>query len=95
MTVSAELQPVCRVPIGELKRLLGGKPVLLAFDHRSKIPNMPSVEQCVCDDVDRLMSGNIAVLLGPRSGNLISIDLDTDEVAEQFIQLNSESAEKR
>ena len=36
-----------------------------------------------------LDDGNIAVLTGPNSGNLISIDLDDDEAADRFYQLNS------
>ncbi|MCB1064280.1 MAG: bifunctional DNA primase/polymerase [Verrucomicrobiae bacterium] len=38
----------------------------------------------------QLEAGNIAILTGPNSGNLISIDLDGDEAAEKFRTSNAE-----
>lgn len=39
-----------------------------------------------------LLAGNIAVLLGEPSGGLCSIDLDTDEFADEFLMLNPKLA---
>jgi hypothetical protein len=79
-----------REAILELKRLLGGSPVLLAFPLGSKKPKKgTTVDKCITDDESVLMDSNIAVLVGEVSGSIISIDLDTEEAVHRFEQLNS------
>jgi len=38
--------------------------------------------QCIRDD------GNIAIVLGPKSGDLVTIDIDADELVEPFLKAN-------
>lgn len=78
-----------RVTVETLRELLGGSPVLMSFPLNSKKPPAKrNLRSCVTNDVARLEKGNIAVLLGANAGNIISIDLDTDEAAHQFKELN-------
>ena len=78
-----------RVTVETLRELLGGSPVLISFPLQSKKPPAKrNLRSCVTNDVERLEKGNIGVLLGANAGNIISIDLDTDEAAHQFKELN-------
>jgi hypothetical protein len=76
-----------RATISELSRLLGGSPVLLALPLGSKRPDK-KIEDCIIRDGEEPTEANIAVLVGPRSGNIISIDCDTEEFAQKFRQAN-------
>jgi hypothetical protein len=79
-----------RETVSELNRLLGCAPALLAFPLGSKKPEKgTTVDQCLTDDEELLMASNIAVLVGPASGNVISIDLDTEEAVHRFEKANS------
>lgn len=79
-----------RVTVETLRELFGGSPVFISLPLKSKsLPKKRNLESCVTNDVARLEKGNIAVLLGANAGNIISIDLDTDEAAQEFIKLNS------
>jgi len=78
-----------RVTVETLRELLGGSPVFISLPLNSKRPPAKTtLESCVTNDVAKLERGNIAVLLGASAGNIISIDLDTEEAAQQFIKLN-------
>jgi hypothetical protein len=91
----AQAETTERVTVGAIRELLGGSPVLLAFPPCSKVPAAGSVlESCIIKSDSAPDMGNIGVLVGPDSGNVISVDLDSDEVAEAFISLNSDTCQQ-
>src|SRR5262245_20270488 len=80
--------------------LLGPSAVLLPLPKSAKGPNWtgweratfestqaPAYQRRLADALRR--GGNIGVLLGPASGNLCAIDVDTDDEVEPFLTLNS------
>ena len=75
--------------VHELNELLGGSPVLLALPLGSKAPDR-KLEECVIAEWQDVGDVNIAVLVGSESGNVISVDCDTEETAQLFYQQNKE-----
>jgi Bifunctional DNA primase/polymerase, N-terminal len=82
-----------------LYRLLGYPAVLLPLRKGSKAPDFKAWEKTtlkqnfgsvfrrmLADAVRR--GGNIGVLLGPASGNLVALDIDADHQVEGFLELN-------
>ncbi len=83
----------------ELIELFGADTVFLRVGKFSKVPidkaytkitleqsRTPAYQQALIDHIKS--GGSIGVLLGPVSGDLIAIDLDSDEEAETFLELN-------
>jgi hypothetical protein len=73
----------------------GRTPVLLAVNARQKAPSSAGwSERSWSDMLDEgylstlEVSPNIGVLLGPKSGGLVTVDLDDDAHVEAFLDLN-------
>ena len=77
---------------------LGGKPVFLAVPKGEKGPVKPGWQKTTHEEtqrpeyIQRLINGNIGVLLGKASSGLCTIDIDSDTRAEEFAKLNPKIA---
>lgn len=84
--------------IGKLFEFLGQDSVLLAIPHGEKRPMDSGWQKTTAETsrapeyIRRLEAGNIGVLLGKAGGGLCSIDVDSDESAEEFANLNPKLA---
>jgi len=80
------------VNVSELRELLGQDVLLLAWPLRSKGTHKKWKHLSVADMtppyLKKLERGNIGVALGEKSGNLIALDVDTDELVQPFIAAN-------
>ncbi len=89
--------------LGKLRSLVGERAVLVPLELGRKSPaekdwqlttfeqtRKPSYQKRLLETVRR--GGNIGVLLGPLSGNLCAIDIDTDDEIEAFLKLNPKLA---
>jgi len=80
--------------IAKLFEFLGEGSVLLAIPHGEKRPMDSGWQKTTAEAsrapeyIRRLEAGNIGVLLGKAGGGLCSIDVDSDEAAEEFAKLN-------
>lgn len=78
----------------KLYRLLGNETVLLPVPSKKKGPTFKGWQSIRFSDTQtedwqhRLSIGNIGVLLGKASGGLCAIDVDDDDLMEEFLQLN-------
>lgn len=84
--------------INEIRQLLGQDVVLLPIPPRQKGPvfsGWSSVSIEKMEDVTYLtqFTGNVGVLLGHGSGNLCTIDIDSDADLEAFVKLNPKLAD--
>lgn len=79
--------------LGELRELLGHDVLLLAWPTRSKgTPrkwgHLTIAEMVKPDYLAKLEHGNIGVVLGVKSGNLVALDVDDDKLVEPFLAAN-------
>ena len=78
--------------VKELRELLGDDVVLLHCKPRTKIPLGKWGELTVADMTpayfQKLERGNIGVALGAKSGNLVALDVDNDEMIQPFLTAN-------
>lgn len=85
--------------LGKLRSLVGEQAVLLPLELGSKAPKENGWQKRTFEQTQessyqkRLLEairrgGNIGVVLGPASGNLCTIDIDTDDEIEAFLALN-------
>ena len=75
-----------------------GPAVLIPIPKGQKGPKIPGWQKLTLEDMTPehhagLAGGNVGVLLGEASGGLISIDADSDEFLEAFLDSNSELRE--
>ena len=79
-------------PVPELKELLGEPVVFLAWPKGSKYEMRKwghlNTSHMTPEYLVGLKDGNIGVALGEKSGGLISIDLDADNLVQPFFDLN-------
>jgi hypothetical protein len=80
------------VNVSELRDLLGHDVLLLAWPKRSKGTKRKwgnlTVDSMTPAYLKKLERGNIGVALGEKSGNLVALDVDTDELVQPFIAAN-------
>lgn len=80
--------------LAALRERLGGRPVFLAIAKGNKGPTQSGWQKITHEEsvrpeyINRLLLGNIGVLLGKPSGNLCTIDIDSDNRIEEFEKLN-------
>ena len=73
---------------------LGGKPVFLHIPSQQKFPVAAEWQKTSYEEtqrpeyIEKLLTGNIGVLMGKASGNLCAIDVDSDARADEFEKLN-------
>lgn len=84
--------------LAALASRLGGKAVFLAVPKGEKGPVKPGWQKITYEEtqrqgyIERLITGNIGVLLGKASSGLCTIDIDSDTRAEEFAELNPKLA---
>lgn len=77
-----------------LKERLGGRPVFLHIPTQQKFPVASEWQRTTYEEtqrpeyIEKLLTGNIGVLMGPESGHLCAIDVDSDLRADEFEKLN-------
>jgi hypothetical protein len=81
------------VNVGDWRELLGHDVLLLAWPTRSKgTPrkwgHLTIAEMAKPDHLAKLERGNIGVVLGAKSGNLVALDADTEELVELILAVN-------
>jgi hypothetical protein len=80
------------VNVSELRELLGRDVLLLAWPRGSKGTKRKWGRLTVADMtpayLKKLERGNIGIALGEKSGNLIALDVDADEMIQPFIAAN-------
>jgi hypothetical protein len=80
------------VNVNELRELLGKDVVLLGWPIRTKGSRKKwshlTAASMTPGYLKNLAGGNIGVALGAKSGNLVALDVDTDELVEPFLSLN-------
>jgi hypothetical protein len=92
-----------RQQLGKLYSLVGERVVLLPLKLGKKFPDWDDWQKTTFEHTQkpgyqkRLLEairrgGNIGVVLGPSSGNLCAIDIDTDAEKEPFLSLNPKLA---
>ena len=78
--------------VSELRELLGHDVLLLAWPKGSKGTKIKWGHLTVADMtpayLEELERGNIGVALGEKSGNLVALDVDIDEMIQPFITAN-------
>jgi hypothetical protein len=78
--------------IAELRELLGHDVLLLGWPLRSKGTKRKWGHLTIADMTPKYLAqlpdGNIGVALGVKSGNLVALDVDTDEMIQPFIAAN-------
>ncbi len=80
--------------INRIRKLLGEPAVLIPIQSKRKTPRMKWGNITVQDmesqeHINKLLSHtNVGVVLGDRSGGLISIDLDDDDLMDELLELN-------
>lgn len=88
-----------RESVADLRDILGHEAQLLRFPLGAKAPyrNLTASDYQGLDDltIEGSEDGdfNVAVLVGPRSGGIVTVDCDTDEVAELFKEANENLCE--
>jgi putative DNA primase/helicase len=84
--------------LSALRGRLGGKPVFLCVPKGGKGPVTTNWQNTTLEEslrpeyIQRLLGSNIGVLLGKASGNLCTIDIDSDSRAEEFAADNPKLA---
>ena len=84
-------------PVNRIVRLLGDRALLIPIPPRHKGPKRPwkDVPQTAMRNpahIRQLSRGNIGVVMGKRSGGICSIDIDHDDEAQRFLDLNPDLA---
>jgi P4 family phage/plasmid primase-like protien len=85
--------------LADLRNLLGNGTVLIPVQWGNKKPAIKNWPKLTMSDMgnpahmQRLLLGNVGVLLGKASGGLVSIDCDTDESLKELLGANSWMAE--
>jgi hypothetical protein len=81
------------VNVSEWRELLGHDVLLLAWPKGSKGTKRKwgnlTVDSMTPAYLKKLERGNIGVALGEKSGNLVALDVDTDEMIQPFLTANS------
>ena len=79
--------------VSELRELLGHDVLLLAWPKGSKGTKKKwghlTVASMTPAYLEKLERGNIGVALGEKSGNLVALDVDTDEMIQPYLTANS------
>jgi hypothetical protein len=78
--------------VKQLREILGDDVLLLRCKLQTKKPagawGKLTVASMTPDYLKKLSSGNVGVALGVKSGNLIALDVDADELVEPYLALN-------
>ena len=83
-----------RPSIETLRQLIGPDAALIPIEKGKKAPALPNWQKLTSTwsgdpaNEARLEAGNVGVNLGAPSGGLITIDCDTDQMAEEMLALN-------